>query len=214
MKKALVLLALLLGLRPPAGGQAVPPAAAPQATVNFNFDQVDLRLLVRLVGEMTGRRFVLDESLAGKVTVITPRPIPVEEAYPLLASILEASGFTVAEQGGTHRVIKLAEGPLSGVPVDAGTNGTQEAAGLLTKVIQVQNVSVLEVRKALEPLVRNGKNGALSAFAPGNHLIITDTASAIRQIEKVLAELDRPGAAREIEVIPLQHASAADLARQ
>ena len=182
-------------------------------TVNFNFDQVDLRLLVRLVGEMTGRRFVLDDGLTGKVTVITPTQIPVEEAYPLLVSILEASGFTVAEQGGTHRIVKLPDG--GGVAVPVSTNQTTESdAGLMTKIIQVQNASVLEIKKTLEPLVRGGKGGALSAFAPGNHLIITDTASTIRQVEQILAELDRPGAARDIEVITLKNASAEEMAKQ
>ncbi len=213
MKRVLALLILLTGAIPAAQGQSAPVAASEGGAVNFNFDQVDLRLLVRLVGEMTGRRFVLDDSLTGKVTVITPTRIPVEESYPLLVSILEASGFTVAEQGGTHRIIKLAEGGFSGVPVTSGPTEAREA-GLMTKVIQVQNVSVVEVRKALEPLVRGGKTGAISTFAPGNHLIITDTASTIRQVEQILAELDRPGASRDIEIIALKHASADDLARQ
>ena len=134
MKRAFALLVMLLGAMPAALGQSAPVAASEGGAVNFNFDQVDLRLLVRLVGEMTGRRFVLDDNLVGKVTVITPTRIPVEEAYPLLVSILEASGFTVAEQGGTHRILKLAEGGFSGVPVTSGQTDAQDA-GLMTKVI-------------------------------------------------------------------------------
>lgn len=188
---------------------------ANSAQVNFNFEQVELRLLVRLVGEMTGRRFVMDESLSGKVTVVTPNRIPVADAYPLLVSILEASGYTISEQSGTHRVVKLSEAGVAAAPVVVGTDEEDPVrAGLITKVIRVQNISVVELRKLLEPLVRGGKAGALSAFLPTNHLIITDTAENIRQIELILAELDRPGASRDIEVIPLQHASAADLAAQ
>jgi len=199
-------------------GPAVPAATNTMgAQVNFNFEQVELRLLVRLVGEMTGRRFVMDETLAGKVTVVTPDRIPVADAYPLLVSILEASGYTISEQGGTHRVVKLGEAGVASAPVvvdPEGAGAPETRAGLITKVIRVQNISVVELRKLLEPLVRGGKSGALSAFLPTNHLIITDTAENIRQIELILAELDRPGASRDIEVIPLQHASAADLATQ
>ncbi len=187
---------------------------APGAKVNFSFEQAELRLLIRLVGEMTGRRFVMDDTLTGKVTVVTPERIPVEDVYPLLVSILEASGYTVSEQGGTHRVVKLSEAGVSAAPVVVGEATNAVSLGLITKVIRVQNISVVELRKLLEPLVRGGKNGAISAFLPTNHLIITDTAENIRQIEQILAELDRPGASRDIEVIPLQHASAADMAQQ
>jgi general secretion pathway protein D len=214
MKIALRLGLAVVLLTAPLGGVARAATNASGAKVNFSFEQAELRLLVRLVGEMTGRRFVMDESLAGKVTVVTPERIPVEDAYPLLVSILEASGYTVSEQGGTHRVIKLSEAGVSTAPVVVGGDTNSVSLGLITKVIRVQNISVAELRKLLEPLVRGGKNGAISAFLPTNHLIITDTAENIRQIEQILAELDRPGASRDIEVIPLQHASAADMAQQ
>lgn len=204
----------LLALLCPGLARAQGTAGASGAKVNFNFEQAELRLLVRLVGEMTGRRFVIDDSLVGKVTVVTPERIPVEEAYPLLVSILEASGFTVSEQNGTHRVIKLGEAGVAAAPVVVGDGQEAPSAGLITKVIRVQNINVSELRKLLEPLVRGGKSGAINAFLPTNHLIITDTAENIRQMEVILAELDRPGASRDIEVIPLQHASAEELAGQ
>lgn len=214
MKACLLMgLAALLAVAP-LGDTAHAATNAPGAKVNFSFEQAELRLLIRLVGEMTGRRFVMDDTLTGKVTVVTPERIPVEDVYPLLVSILEASGYTVSEQGGTHRVVKLSEAGVSAAPVVVGEATNAVSLGLITKVIRVQNISVVELRKLLEPLVRGGKNGAISAFLPTNHLIITDTAENIRQIEQILAELDRPGASRDIEVIPLQHASAADMAQQ
>ena len=76
---------------------------------------------------MTGRRFVMDETLTGKVTVVTPERIPVEDVYPLLVSILEASGYTISEQGGTHRVVKLSEAGVSAAPVVVG-DGTNAAS--------------------------------------------------------------------------------------
>lgn len=214
MKARLLMgLAALLAVAP-LGDTAHAATNAPGAKVNFSFEQAELRLLIRLVGEMTGRRFVMDDTLTGKVTVVTPERIPVEDVYPLLVSILEASGYTVSEQGGTHRVVKLSEAGVSAAPVVVGEATNAVSLGLITKVIRVQNISVVELRKLLEPLVRGGKNGAISAFLPTNHLIITDTAENIRQIEQILAELDRPGASRDIEVISLQHASAADMAQQ
>ena len=208
-----VAMALAFGLLAVLGPRSEAASNPPGATVNFNFEQADLRLLVKLVGEMTGRRFVLDETLTGKVTVVTPERIPVEEAYPLLVSVLEASGYTVAEQAGTHRVLKLGEAGVASAPVVIGNEGGPQA-GLITKVFRIQNINVSEVRKVLEPLVRGGKQGAISAFPPSNHLIITDAAENIRRMEQIITELDRPGAARDLEVIQLKHAAADELARQ
>ncbi len=212
MMRRVLMLLLALALAAPACAQGTSGASGAQ--VNFNFEQAELRLLVRLVGEMTGRRFVVDDTLTGKVTVVTPQRIPVEDAYPLLVSILEASGYTVSEQNGTHRVIKLGEAGVAPAPVVRPQETDAPAAGLITKVIQVKNIGVSELRKLLEPLVHGGKSGALNVFPPSNHLIITDSAANIRQIEEILAELDRPGASRDIEVIALQHASAPDMAAQ
>jgi general secretion pathway protein D len=191
-------------------GRAVgePPG---EVYVNFNFDQVEIPVLVKLVGEMTGRRFVIGDDIGGRVTVVTPQRIPVRDAYPLLVSILESRGLSVVERGGVHQIVSLPErGVAAASIVDEGA----DAVGVITRLIRVQHVSVLELRRLLEPLVRGGKAGALAAFPPTNHLIVTDTAENVRAIERIVAELDKPGSARLVEVIELKHAAPEDLARQ
>lgn len=205
------LLALALAVAPV---WAAPTTSAQEGYVNFNFDQVEIPVLVKLVGEMTGRRFVVGNEVSGRVTVVTPQRIPVRDAYPLLVSILESRGLTVVERGGVHQVVTLPERAVASSAVLASSEEATNAVGLVTRLIRVQHVSVSELRRLLEPLVRGGKAGALAAFPPTNHLIITDTAENLRNIEKIIAELDRPGAARLVEVIPLAHASPDDLAKQ
>ena len=179
--------------------------------VNFSFDQADLRLIIKIVGEMTGKRFILDDRVKGAITVVTPQNIPMDEVYPLLLSILESSGYTVVEKNeGTH-VIPLPEGAANTGRV---LTGDEQASGLVTKVYRINHISAIELAKLLEPLVRGGKNGAVAAFGATNHLIITDTDEALRQVEKLIRDLDMPGASRTIEVIRLTHANADDLARQ
>lgn len=187
------------------------PASASQQ-VNFSFDQADIRLIVKMVGDLTGRRFILDDEVKGKVTVVTPQQIDVGEVYPLLLSILESSGYTVLERTDGIHVVPLAPRNLTTGRVV--TEEEPEGEGLITKVLRIQHISAVELAKMIEPLVRGGKEGAVSAFGATNHLILTDTADAIRQIEKLIAELDLPGASRMIEVIRLEHASAEEVARQ
>lgn len=203
------LLALSLGVLPLNGASQGGGAAR----VNFSFDQVDVRLLVKLVGDLTGKRFVVDSGVTGKVTVISPAPVPANEVYPLLVSILESHGFSVTERDGVCQVARL---PEREVPAGSIVTPEEELPerGLVTRVLRVEHISVIELKKMLEPMIRGGKVGALAAFVPTNHLLITDTAENVRRIERVIAELDRPGAARVTEFIRLQYASAEEIAAQ
>ena len=181
--------------------------------VNFSFDQVDIRLLVKLVGEMTGKRFVVDDSVSGKVTIVSPPQIPIDEVYPLFLSVLESSGYSVVEQDGVCNVVVLPERGVPAAPV-VGAGETSEREGVITKIIRVENISSIELRKMLEPMVRGGKSGALAAFGPTNHLIVTDTSENIKRIEQIIRELDKPGSARVVEFIKLEHAAAEEVAAQ
>lgn len=205
-----VLLAAFVAMPGRSGGQSQEPSGA---YVNFSFDQADIRLLTKLVGEMTGRRFVIDDNVSGKVTVVTPPRIPLAEVYPLYISILESSGFTVVEREGVSYVVPLADkGFVTGTLV--GPDDAAKAEGLITKVLRLENIGALELQKTLEPMVRGGKAGAVQAFGPSNHLIVTDTASNVRRIERIIAEMDKPGAARAVEFIRLKHAPADEIAAQ
>jgi len=177
------------------------------AEVQFNFEQADIRLVTQIVGKITGKKFVVPEGIVGKVTILTQGNIPVDEVYPLYLNMLEASGYTVAERGGVYTVVALPGGPA--IPMGSGFDG-----GLVTKLIAVTNVNAAAIKKSLEPLVRGGKEGALEVFVPGNHLIVTDTAANVERLQKLVAELDKPGSGSVVEVIPLKHANAEDVADQ
>ena len=182
-------------------------ASAGGGLVQFSFEQADIRLVTQIVGKITGKKFVVPEGVTGKITILAPGPVTVAEVYPLFLSTLEASGYTVAERDGVHRVVTLPGGPA--LPAGSGANG-----GLVTKLIPLKNVAAADVKKSFEPLVRGGKEGALEAFVPGNHLIVTDTAENVARLEALVAEIDRPGAGSAIEVVALKHAGAEEVARQ
>ena len=206
--------AALLGSAAHAQLTAPTPAAAPARgapTINFNFDQVEIRTLARLVGEMTGRRFLVDNTVTGRVTIVTPAPVPQATVYPLFLNVLEASGYSVVEHEQMFHIVALPERGLPAAPL-AGEAAT--AQGVVTKIIPLQNASAVELRKVLEPMVRGGKTGALAAIEQTNQLLITDTRASIARLELIIAELDRPGASRSIEILKLEHAAAEDVAAQ
>jgi general secretion pathway protein D len=187
------------------------PEMEPQ--VNFNFEQVEIGNLVNLVGEQTGKRFVLDAAVTGRVSVITREKIPQSEVFPLFVAVLEGVGYTVVNLDGVYHIRRLVgDDPLQ-APV-VGAESPLEGVGLITRVIKLEHVRAADVRPLLEPMVRRAENGSLSAFAPTNHLVITDTASNIKRIEELLSEIDRQGQSTQLSVIPLEYASARDLADQ
>ena len=207
------MLLLSAGILLGAGLAHTPAQTGGTPYVNFSFDQVDIRLLVKLVGEMTGKRFVVDNAVSGKVTIVSPPQIPIDEVYPLFLSVLESTGYSVVEQDGVCNVVALPERGVASAPV-VGAGDTARREGVITKIIQVENISSIELKKVLEPMVRGGKTGALAAFGPTNHLIITDTSENIKRIEQIIRELDKPGSARIVEFVKLEHASAEDVAAQ
>ena len=186
----------------------VAPASAPAGgQVQFSFEQADIRLVTQIVGKITGKKFVVPEGVTGKVTILAPGAIPIEEVYPLYLNMLEASGYTVAERAGVYQVVALPAGP-------ALPSGSGEGGGLVTKLIPLKNVGAADVKKSFEPLIRGGKEGALEVFLPGNHLIATDTAANVARLEQLVAQIDQPGSGSVVEVVALKFASADEVARQ
>ena len=188
------------------------PAAAEGDSLAFTFDQVDVRLFSQVVGSFTGRKIVVGEDVEGKITVVSPE-VSKDEAYALFAAVLESSGFTIVPEHGVDRVVKAPERPagLGLGPVVSDGRPLPEH-GLVTRVLAVEHVSAAEMRDLLE--AQTQRKGAFAVLQETNHLVFTDTADAVRRVESLVKQLDKPGMARVTEVIEVEHADAGDLARE
>ncbi len=219
-----VLAALAVGLAPATragdetNGVSVSIQGAPagwagrETFINFSFDEVAIPTFVRLVGEITGRKFVVADDVDGKITVISPK-IRRDEAYPLFVSILESAGCSVLQDGDLYRVVPMPERQTPMAPI-VGADEELPSDGIVTKVFRLKHVSATELRKMLEPKIRGGKLGAVGVLEETNHLIVTDTAETIRRVERIIAEIDQPGLTRVTELVSLQFASAEEVARE
>ncbi len=201
---------LVCGLMLAVGALAHPNSAQ----VDFSFEDADIRLVVRLVGEMTERRFVMDDQITGRVTVVAPSEISLDDVFPFLMTILQSQGYSVIERNGLFHVVRIPERQLPDARLYGIEDDATDAVGVITRIIPIRHISAIELRRMLEPMVRGGQAGAVTAFGPTNHLIITDTADSLARIEKLIGELDQAGSQSAVEVVPLEHASADELARQ
>lgn len=180
--------------------------------VTMDFRDVEIATLVKFIGELTGKNFIVDERVKGKVTVISPSKITVPEAYAVFESILEVHGFATVPSGKVIKVVPATEARGKAITTAVGTEPLPSADTMVTQVIPVQYASVQEIKNLFAPLV--SKESLLVAYQPTNTLIVTDSVSNINRLLKILKEVDIPGYAVELAVIPLQHASATEVAKE
>ncbi|MEI6563639.1 MAG: type II secretion system secretin GspD [bacterium] len=186
--------------------------SSPQATVDFTFSQVDVRSFVKIIGEITGRRFLVDEAVKGQITVVAPR-VPVAEAYQLFTRILETVGCAVVEDGSLYRVVVLPSRTIVSAPV-IGESGAIEGNGVITRVIRLKYTNVSDLRKIIDTLTGREKGASAAIVESSNHIILTDTVGNIRRFEQIIAEIDKAGVGTMSEVVFLKNADAAEFVRQ
>ncbi|HEU4621718.1 MAG TPA: type II secretion system secretin GspD [Burkholderiaceae bacterium] len=189
---------------------ALPNAKTPprQEAVTLNFVNADLDQVVGAIGQMTNRTFVIDPRVRGTITLATANPVPVDEAYRLLLSTLRLQGFAVVEDGMLSKVVPEADAKLQSGRVQGGA-ATTRGDQIITQVIRLNFESATNMVPVLRPLI--SPNNTIAAYPGNNTLVITDYADNVRRIEKIIANVDVP-AAVDLEVIPLQHAVAIDMA--
>ncbi|MGE5663065.1 MAG: type II secretion system secretin GspD, partial [Deltaproteobacteria bacterium] len=189
------------------------PSAAPGTRpvyISMDFTDVDLPVLIKFISEQTKKNFIFDERIQGKITIISPRRITVDEAYNVFLSVLQVKGFATVEQGNTIKIVPLREARQESLPTDRDMEG---AAGseFITRLIPLQNLEAPEVVTLLTPLI--SKDGLLTAFPASNTLILIDSRSNIDRLLKILSDLDHAGAGSVLRIFPLKYASVTEVAR-
>jgi general secretion pathway protein D len=205
-----------------AQGEASPAPAAPADQIDIkklraggdfitlNFTNIDIAALVKVMSELTRRNFIIDDKVAGKVTLMTPTKISSEEAYQVFLSALEIKGFTAVEDGKVVRIVPTALARQSGLKVVP--DGDMRGEGFVTKLIRMSFVNPQDIVRALSPLI--SKDGNLIAYPATNSLIVTDSVYNIRKIESLIRALDvAPAGKGKINVYYLKNANAEDISK-
>ncbi len=199
----------------PAQQATEPPQTNGQAVTDgilMNFKDVDIMQIINLMSDLTGKNFLVDEKVRGKVTVIAPRPVSIGEAYNVFLSILEIQGFTVVPQGSIIKIIPSREVKESPLPTTIDGHRPSRSANdeFITQLIPLRHADANEIRGILSGLV--SKESSLLAYAPTNTLILTEIASNIARLMTIIRALDVEAPSSVLKVIPLQHASADQMA--
>ncbi|MGB4858695.1 MAG: type II secretion system secretin GspD [Dokdonella sp.] len=211
MKLSALIVFLFVAMSPAWAQQ--PPADATSSATNdgrhtLNLKDADIQALIATVSEITGRNFIVAPNVTGKVTVISGRPMKPDEIYDVFLSVLRVHGYAAVPSGSMIKIVPEAQAQQDGSSgIGAAGRSSDE---VITQIVPVKHVSVTELLPVLRPLMPQGAQ--LIANGSSNSLVISDRASNVSRIMDIIRRIDTVSEA-EVEVIPLSHANATEVAR-
>ncbi len=181
----------------------------PETIESFDFPNVEITDVIRAISELTGKNFIIDSTVRGKITILAPSKITVAEAYKAFLSALAINGFTVVPSGGFLKIRNARSAQRDSIDTYSGAyypNSDQ----MITKIIHLKHISAEAVQKDIRLLTSS--YGEMSIFNQTNSLIISDFGASIDRIMKIINQLDVPGFEDQLEVIGIKFAKAKDIA--
>ncbi len=217
---AIVLPALLAFAAPPgparaqeARRQQAPTVNEDENLVQLDFKDRELADVVETIARATKKNFIYDDRVRGRVTIISPTAMPVDQAYAVFESVLQVKGFTIVETpGGALKIIPLRDAKETSVETVASSQPPPNRDLFVTRLIPLRYIDAESIVNTLKPLV--SKDAAMAAYAPTNTVILTESASNIRRLIAILESIDIELYKEELAVLRVEFADAATLAQQ
>lgn len=182
--------------------------------ISVNFEQVDIRTVIKTVGDITGINFVIDDNVSGTVTLMSPTKIRMGELYGYLESILEVRGYAAVPAENLVKIVPRADAAKRNLQVRVGSNPDDipKNDSIITQIIPLSFADATEVSQIVQPLLATGSQMAI--YPRTNSIVITDTSSNIHHIATIIEKLDVTGSQEQVAVFSLEYASAQVLSEQ
>ena len=203
MKRYITAMAIIVSLLLPL------PALA--KGVILNFTDVDIATMVKFISDLTGKNFVMDERVKGKISVFSPAKLSNEEAFNVFTSVLELKGFTLIQSGKVYKIVPTASAKQSGTRLYADQEKIPVNESYIARVITLENITAQEAVTFLQPVV--SKDGHVSAFGPANMLLVVDSSFNIQKIMAIIQVIDAEKRRDLPEILYLKSAGAENVAK-
>jgi general secretion pathway protein D len=193
-----------------ATAQQQPPQPAPAQRITPNFKDADITQIAEAVSAATGKNFIIDPRVRAQVTMLSSTPMSPAAFYEAFLSILQVYGFVAVPSG--NNIVKILpdanarQFPSNDLPERVSSTSDE----FVTQVLEVKNVSAAQLIPILRPMI--AQYGHLAAYPASNILIISDHASNVNRIMRIIRRIDL-ASGTEPEIVPLQNASAAEIVR-
>jgi general secretion pathway protein D len=199
---AALLVSLNLSAAPPMKTQDGP-------TITPNYKDADLSQIIQAVAEVTGKNFIIDPRVNAKVTMLSATPMTPDQFYQAFLSVLQVYGYIAVPAGKVIKIIPNTDqrqAPANDLPENVSSTSDE----IVTQIVTTRNISAAQLVPILRPFVP--PYGQLAAYPGGNMLIISDRASNVNRLVRIIERMDQSGD-EPVEVIALHNASAADIVR-
>jgi general secretion pathway protein D len=201
-----LLLALAAALPP---GAIVAQDTQAQNLITPNYKDTEIGVLIEAVSELTGKNFIIDPRVRATVTMVSKSPLTPDAFYEAFLAVLQVHGFVAVPSGQVIKIIPDANArqvPANDLPDQVSSTSDE----VVTQVIAIRNVSAAQLVPILRPLIP--QYGHLAAYPASNMLIISDRANNVNRMIRIIRRIDQ-GGDEEVDVFPLEHASAAEVVR-
>jgi len=185
-------------------------AELPERYVTIDFENVDINLFIKYISELTGKNFIIDKAVRGNVTIVSPTKISVDEAYKVFQSVLEVQGFAAVPAGSIIKIVPSADARSKSVETGFKEDTGEISDKIVTQLIPLKYADPEELKRLFTPLV--SKNSVVISYPSTNLLIVTDVLSNIDRLLQIIKQIDVAENVAEISVIPIQNATASDVA--
>ena len=186
----------------------------PGEPVTLNFTNAEIEAVARTMATITGRNVVVDPRVKGTMSLLSERAVSPAAAFDQFLAALRLQGFTVVEASGLYKVVPEADAKLQGGAVSTSSSDTASSGGgqgnrIVTQIFRLNYESANNLVPVLRPLI--SPNNTINVNPGNNSLVITDYADNLQRLARIIAALDVSNAT-DVEVIPLKHAIATDIA--
>ncbi len=180
------------------------------ARVTMDFQDAPIEAVTKLLSCWTNRNIMIDtQKKGGKITILSPQPVSVYEAYRAFLSALAANGLTMTQKGSFYHIVDNTDARSGGANVLGPKASVPSDDNIVTRLIKLKNIDAKDVEQLAGKF--KSKAGDVFVYPPNNTLIVTDTGTNIQRMMKLLADVDLPLGAEKIWIRPVQHMDAGEL---
>ncbi len=176
--------------------------------VQMNFNELEVSKFIHFMSEVLGENIVVDPAVSGKVSVVSPKAVPVKEARQVMLSVLEMNNLAIQDMGGYAKVVPLSAGPSVSDKVYAGDYSVEPGEAVAVQVVPLKYVKADFV---IPPLKTSIPGLNASAAANGASVVITGKETLLSKATKIIRAIDNQNSVRSIKVYPLKFAGAKSL---
>ncbi len=182
------------------------PVRAVNARINMDFNDVDIKDFIKVISKITGKDFILSQNVSGKVTIISPTPVTLEEVWRIFESVLQVNNLTTVGSGNVMKIVPLNNAKGTEIGTYFGRKPEHTSDAYITQVVPMHYITSSDMANVIRPFL--SPFGNIQTYDPTNTLIITDAASNINRLLKIIQALDKDIYKQTIDVIKLHYATA------